>query len=73
MSLSIIIPVYNEIHQLEYTIKKLIKLKKKIKNVEFIFIDDFSTDESFKIIKQHSNKISYMKSCKNTKKVLVLL
>ena len=51
MSLSIIIPVYNEIHQLEYTIKKLIKLKKKIKNVEFIFIDDFSTDESFKIIK----------------------
>ena len=70
MSLSIIIPVYNEIHQLEYTIKKLIKLKKKIKNVEFIFIDDFSTDESFKIIKQHSSKRSYMKLCKNTKKGL---
>ena len=31
MSLSLIIPVRNEIDQLDYTIDKLIKLKKKLK------------------------------------------
>ena len=56
MSLSLIIPVYNEISQLEYTIKKLIKLKKKINNIEFIFIDDFSTDGSYENINKFCKK-----------------
>ena len=38
MSLSIIIPVYNEIHQLEYTIKKLIKLKKKLRMLSLFLL-----------------------------------
>ena len=56
MSLSLIIPVRNEIDQLDYTIDKLIKLKKKIKNIEFIFIDDFSNDGSYDHIKKFSKK-----------------
>ena len=48
MSLSIIIPIYNEVKQLNYTIKKLQTLKKKIHNYELIFIDDLSNDGSYK-------------------------
>ena len=70
MSLSIIIPVYNEIDQLKYTIKKLLSLKKKIKNFDIIFIDDFSDDDSFKYIKKISNKNSSIKIYKNKKKGL---
>ena len=47
MSLSIIIPVYNEIKQLNVTVKKLPKLKKFFKNFEVIFVDDFSNDKTF--------------------------
>ena len=47
MSLSIIIPIYNEVKQLNYTIKKLQLLKKKVNDYELIFIDDLSNDGSF--------------------------
>ena len=70
MSLSIIIPVYNEIDQLKFTIKKLLSLKKKIKNFDIIFIDDFSDDDSFNFIKKISNKNSLIKIFKNKKKGL---
>ena len=70
MSLSIIIPVYNEIDQLKYTIKKLLSLKKKIKNFDIIFIDDFSDDDSFNYIKNISNNNSLIKIFKNKKKGL---
>ena len=33
MSLSIIIPTFNEVNQLKYTIKKLQSLKRKSKNM----------------------------------------
>ena len=70
MSLSILIPVYNEIDQLKHTINKLIKIKKKIKNIEIIFIDDFSTDETNKYIRKYSKKYSFIKIYKNKKKGL---
>ena len=70
MSLSIIIPVYNEIDQLKFTIKKLLSLKKKIKNFDIIFIDDFSDDDSFNFIKKISKKNSLIKIFKNKKKGL---
>jgi dolichol-phosphate mannosyltransferase len=70
MSLSIIIPVYNEIDQLKFTIKKLLSLKKKIKNFDIIFIDDFSDDDSFNYIKNISNNNSLIKIFKNKKKGL---
>lgn len=70
MSLSIIIPIYNEIDQLKFTVKKLLLLKKKINNFEVIFIDDFSNDNSFKFIKDTKKKHSIIKIYKNKKKGL---
>ena len=70
MSLSIIIPVFNEIDQLKFTIKKLVFLKKKIKKIEIIFIDDFSNDDSNKYIKKKIKKNSIFKVFKNKKKGL---
>jgi dolichol-phosphate mannosyltransferase len=70
MSLSILIPVFNEIDQLKYTLKKLTKLKKKINKFEIIFIDDFSNDGSGEYIKKYSKKKSYIKIFKNKKKGL---
>jgi len=70
MSLSLIIPIYNETNQLKYTIKKLIKFKKKIKDIEFIFIDDFSTDDSYEYINKFCKKKSFFKLFRNKKKGL---
>ena len=70
MTLSLIIPVYNEIDQLKFTIQKLLKLRKKIKKIKFIFIDDFSTDESFNFLKKKSKKIKCIKIFRNKKKGL---
>ena len=69
MKLSIIIPVYNEIAQLNKTIKKLISFKKKLK-FELIFIDDFSSDGSFAYIKKYKKRFSFIKVFKNKKKGL---
>ena len=70
MSLSIIIPVYNESKQISVTIKKLQKLKNKIKIFELIFIDDLSTDSSFKILSSYQKKNKQIKVYKNKKKGL---
>ena len=51
MSISIVIPVHNEEEQLKITIPKLIHFKKKINDLEIIFVDDFSTDNTAKFIK----------------------
>ena len=58
MSISIAIPVYNEEFNLEQTYNNLIKAIKIVKliNYEIIFINDGSTDKSFKIIKKISKK-----------------
>ena len=69
MSLSIIIPVHNEVRQLKVTIKKLLTLKKKI-NFEIIFIDDFSFDGSYELIKKFQKKTNIIKVFKNPKKGL---
>ena len=70
MKLSIIIPIYNEIAQLNKTIKKLMSLKKKLK-FELIFIDDFSNDGSFAYIKKIKKRFNFIKIFKNKKKVWV--
>lgn len=69
MSLSIIIPAYNEGDQVELTTKKLKSLIKKISNVEIIFIDDLSTDDTYFKLKKISNKFKKIKVYKNKKKV----
>ena len=65
MSLSIVIPVYNEDKQLHNTVKKINKISKRIKDYEIVFIDDFSTDNTKQIIKKSirsNKKIKYYKN-----------
>ena len=50
---SVIIPVYNSAQHLEECIESL--LLQSLKNVEFIFVDDSSADDSTKIISMFSN------------------
>jgi glycosyltransferase involved in cell wall biosynthesis len=47
-SLSIIFPLYNESKRLKYCFKNIEKFNKnsKIKNLEYIFVDDGSLDNS---------------------------
>ena len=56
MSLSLIIPVYNEVNQIEFSLKKLNKFKKIFKKIEIIFINDFCTDGTEKVIKNFIKK-----------------
>ena len=70
MTLSIIVPVYNENKNIIKTINNLHKLKKNIKKIEIIFIDDFSTDDTLNILNQSSKKKSYVKFFTNKKKGL---
>ena len=70
MTLSIIVPVYNENKNIIKTINNLHKLKKNIKEIEIIFIDDFSTDDTLNILNQSSKKKLYVKFFKNKKKGL---
>ena len=56
MSLSVIIPVHNESKNIKKTINNLKKLKKYIKNFNILFIDDFSKDDTFELLKKYSKK-----------------
>lgn len=70
MSLSIIIPVYNEEDQIKITLNKLNNFKKKFHNLEIIFVDDFSSDNTKNIIKKYCERKKFIKIIKNTKKGL---
>lgn len=70
MSLSIIIPVNNEIKQVKFTILKLLKLKKNFRKFEIIFVDDFSTDETLSLLQKKCSKSKLLKVIKNKKKGL---
>ena len=48
--LSIIIPVYNEEKTVEKMLKKVLAVKLPVKNVEYIIVDDGSTDSSASVI-----------------------
>ena len=70
MSLSIIIPAYNETNQIDHTVKKLNTLKKKINNHEIIFIDDFSEDNTYQKLKKIEKTHNRIRVFKNKKKGL---
>jgi len=57
-SLSVVFPLYNESNRLFYTFRdiKNFNKNKKIKFIEYIFVDDGSTDRSVKIIKNFFKK-----------------
>ncbi len=73
MNLSLIIPVKNEENQINLTLNKLNSFKKKIKNIEVIFINDFSDDKTEHLIKSFSKKKKFIRCYKNKKKGLGLL
>ena len=51
-SLSIIFPLYNESKRLKYCFQNIDKFNSnsKIKNLEYIFVDDGSLDDSYDLI-----------------------
>ena len=70
MSLSIIIPVYNESLQIPITIKKLSVLKNELNDFEIVFIDNLSSDDTLKKLKFYTKKKSYFKIYKSKKRGL---
>lgn len=62
---SIIVPIYNTSKYLIKCIDSLVN--QTYKNIEIILIDDKSTDNSKKIIKEYSEKYSFIKSIFNKK------
>ena len=71
MSLSILIPCRNEGETIVLSVTKLIKkISTKIKNYEIILINDFSDDDTLKIIKKLSKKYRRVKFLNNKRKGL---
>ncbi len=70
MSLSIIIPAFNESSQITNTLTNLKKIKNKINKFEIIIIDDFSTDNTEDVIKKLKKRNKLIKLFKNKKKGL---
>ena len=56
--ISIIIPMYNEEESLPYLYNRLAKLAKDISNydMEFLFVNDGSRDNSLEIVKKYREK-----------------
>ena len=57
-SISIVFPCYNEADRLKYTFNDIKKFheKKITNNFEIIFVDDGSSDNTFKILKNYKNE-----------------
>jgi len=70
MSLSIIIPVYNEKDQIKNTLKKLVEFKKIINDLYIIIVDDQSTDKTYYIVKKFAKRKKFIKIYSNPKKGL---
>ncbi len=55
VKVSVIVPVYNSEKTLDRTIKSL--LNQTLEDIEFIFVNDGSNDDSLKILQKYKNKI----------------
>ena len=67
-SISVIFPIFNEEKRLKYCFQNILKFNKSsfIKNIEYVFVDDGSLDNSLELIKEFlkkkykfKNKITY--------------
>lgn len=64
MELSVVVPVYNEEHNIEPFVKRIVPVISKIGSYEVIFVMDPSKDQTEDIIQQHihlNNNIKYLK------------
>ena len=61
--ISIIIPVYNKEDRIRDCLDSI--LNQKISDVEVICVDDMSTDNSYRIVLEYSNKYSEIVAVKN--------
>lgn len=61
MKISVVLPVYNVEDFLEEAITSLVECKLDCRDIEFIFVDDGSTDDSLSIIKSWSKSDSRIK------------
>ncbi|MBI2654853.1 glycosyltransferase family 2 protein [Candidatus Woesearchaeota archaeon] len=70
MKVSIIIPCYNEEEGIDYLSGILSKLLPKIRkkyNIELIFVDDGSKDNTYKLLKKYFGKWKFMRILKHKK------
>lgn len=59
--ISVIVPVFNSENYIHNTFDSIKNQSIGFENIELIFVDDYSTDNSRKIIKSYSNKYSNVK------------
>lgn len=62
--LSIVVPVFNEEESITETVQRLLSLRESLRmeiNVELIFVDDGSQDESLLLLRELANKTSCIK------------
>ena len=69
IQISVIMPVYNTGQYLKEAIESI--LNQSFKNFEFIIIDDFSTDWSYKICKKYAEKDNRIKLFRNEKNMWI--
>jgi len=60
-SLSVIVPLYNEVERFPKNFKVCRKYYREYSNWEFIFVNDGSTDQTKKLVKQAIKKYPHMK------------
>ncbi|MFC2136463.1 glycosyltransferase family 2 protein [Bacteroidota bacterium] len=62
-SIDIIVPIYNEQECIPELMKRMFALKKKVNSadIEFIFVNDGSRDRSLRMLKEYSDKHSFVK------------
>ena len=68
-TISIIIPILNEVNTVKGTIDSLLEAKKRYKNLkEIIVVDDGSTDGTYKLLQNLKEKINILKVYRNVVK-----
>ena len=69
MKISIVIPVFNSSKILEVLVKEIKANLKELNNFEIILINDFSSDNSWEIIKKLKVNNNFIKKYKPKKKL----
>lgn len=67
--ISVLVPVYNVENFVEESLRSL--MQQSYKNIEIIVVDDYSSDNTFKIVKKLEKEDSRIKSYKNPKNLKI--